>query len=228
MLLLIDINPIFLVSLDNSTLEAIKPTFNDFISVYIPIYSAIIGSLSAFIFLILHERFKEKKVVNKIKSLINSDFSEFYKDITKDMQFIRNERDKLGTIDSLVNKLISGTVDFSEFYSKYGIFYELEYWQAIISSGSLLKLEKDEISRVQAVSNSMEWYNAELREMYRETNDSLSECMFPQDSDQQYEDEPDPESVKDILDGYFADVLSMMKDCIDDLEELRKFSWIKF
>ena len=201
---------------------------DNFISIFIPIYSAILGAAVASVFLFSHERQKDKREIRKIKSLLNSDFSEFYEEITKDRQFIQDARDKLETDDSLVNKLISGTMDFSEFYSKYGIFYELQYWQAIISSGSLLKLEKDEISHVQAVSNSMDWYNAELREAHQETNDSLCDCLFPPDADQQYEDEPDPETVKDILDGYFADVLSMMKDCISDLEELRKFSWIKF
>lgn len=203
-------------------------SLDDFVTIFIPIYSAIIGAVTASIFLFTHERKKEKREIEKIKSLLNSDFSEFYKEITKDKQLIQNEHDKLETSDSLVNKLISGEMDFSEFYSKFGIFYELSYWQAIVSSGSLLKLEKDEINHVQTVANSMDWYNKELDVMHKKTNDDLSECLFPQDSDQQYEDEPDPEEIKDIINGYFVGVLSMTKNCIDNLEDLRKFSWINF
>lgn len=203
-------------------------TTDYFVGIFIPIYSAVFGAAIASIFLFSHERQKEKREIKKIKSLLDSDFSVFYEEITKDRDLIQNERDKLKTEDSLVNKLISGTLDFSEFYSKYGIFYELQYWQAIVSSGSLLKLEKDEISHVQAVANSMDWYNSELKEIHQDTNDALCECLFLEDEDKEYDDEPDPEEIRDILDGYFSGVLAMMKDCIDDLEELRKFSWIHF
>ena len=116
---------------------------------------------------------------------------------------------------------------FSKIYSEYGIFYDLEYWQAIVSSGSLLKLNKDEIRHVQAAYNSMDWYNAELRKMHKDMTDDLRGYLDPEDSDGQYEDEPDKEGIQNLLRGYFEDVISVMNDCVDDLKELEKFSLLK-
>ncbi len=194
----------------------------------IGIAAALIGVISSTFVATYKEKEERSRETNKIRSLLSDDFSRLYKEITKDRQLFQNEHDRIGTDGDLSGRLMSDDKEYSKAYSEYGIFYELEYWQAIVSSGSLLKLDKDEIRHVQASYNSMDWYNKELGVMHKEMTDELLECLNPSDdTDQQYQDEPYVEEIRDLLRGYFEDVISMMNDCVDDLRELEKFSWFK-
>jgi len=218
-------NVVILVSAANVTqsLTDSALSLKDFVNIFISIYSALIGAAVASILLFSHERAKDKREIKKIKSLLNSDFASLYNDMTKDRLFIQSEHDKLGEEDGLVSNIISEKMSIPDFYQKYGTYYTVEFWDAIVSSGSLLKLDKDEISRVQAVHNSLKWYNENLRELQDGTADYLYDSInVEEDSD----DEPDPEEVKEALIDYFNAILSLIKDCVDDLEKLQKFSWI--
>lgn len=193
----------------------------------IGIVSALIGVTSATVVSLLKERRDRLREINKIRSLLTDDFSGLYKEIVKDRQLFQNELDKMGTEEDLIHKLLSDDIDWSKIYSEYGIFYELHYWQAIFSSGSLLKLNKDEIRHVQAAYNSMDWYNTELKEIHKEMTDELREYLDPEETDAQYEDDIDKDGIRDLLKGYFEDVISMMNDCVYCLKELEKFSLLK-
>src|SRR6266850_7392827 len=206
---------IILVSANNATVSIVdsNPFLKDFVAIYVPIYSALIGATAAFVLILAHERSREQKEIKKIRSLLNSDFSEMYRLITKDKEFFQNAYDKLDKEDGLVNQLVSGKLVVIDFYHKYGIFYDFEFWNAVVSSGSLLKLKQDEISDVQAVHNSFSWYNANVLELQDGTTDYLVECL----SDEDPENELDLEEIKENLTEYFKSLLTLMQDCIDDL-----------
>ncbi len=218
------INAVTLVSADNVTKSLADSTLSlkDLVNISISIYSALVGAVVASILLFAHERAKDKREIKKIRSLLNSDFSALYDLMMKDRERIKKEYKKLND-DELANSIMSTSLSISDFYHDYGNYYDLEFWDAIVSSGSLLKLEKEEIRGAQSVYNSLNWYNKSIRELQDGAGDQLEGLL---EEVMESENGPDAEEITELLSDYFKSILGWLEDCISDIENLKRFSWI--
>lgn len=120
------------------------------IGINIPIIAAIFGSifgaLVAFVLFYNHDVSKEKREVKKIQLLLNSDFARIYDLAKKDLKNIQKFKSNL---DEAVENLYARKFTVDHYFVDKHLSFEFNFWGAITTSGSLIKLKADEIKDIQ-------------------------------------------------------------------------------
>ena len=167
-----------------------------------------------------HENSKEKKEINKIRTLINSDFARFYQLAKEDISKIEQDNVEF-TIDNYIDKLTSKKLDIEEFLVKYSRLFEFNFWNAITSSGSLIKLPKEEILLIQATVDTIQKLNNDVKKVEEIARINLRKSILTIGS-------TDKDHVNDIITDFLGDLIAFHESVISVLEQLRSLKWLDF
>jgi len=194
----------------------------DSIGINIPIIAAIFGSifgaLVAFVLFYNHDVSKEKRDIKKIRALINSDFARLYQLAKEDISKI--EQDNVEhTLDDYINKITAGDTNIDEFLFEYSKISEFNFWEAIVSSGSLIKLPEKEILLIQGTIDTIQILNIDIKELGEKVERDLRTAI--RDSSDSGKDR-----VNEIMTEFLGDLISFYEAVIDILKVSRSLRWV--
>ena len=115
---------------------------------------------------------EEKEIIKKTKKLLSKDFSEISKLVVIQAFY---QKKLIFNIDEIAPKIVSGEFDYSiNLTPVYIRRYPFVFWNAIVSSTSLIKLKIDEIQKTQRVHDLIESHNEHV---IKERDDFLHRLM---------------------------------------------------
>ena len=118
-----------------------------------------------------YSRRERNNAIKKIQSLLKVEFEELYQILIEERDTaIKASRNSAKDFDRLKNHKI----DISEYLEKVGG-YRLQSlaWDAIISSGNLIKLDNSEIEIIQSVHHSVKSYNKNMNRLQKDAESKM-------------------------------------------------------
>jgi len=172
---------------------------------------------------IVWERHKKNNEIEKIRKLLNSDFNRVYLRTKNSERNIEHDRIHQTEIEKILENFISKKMKPHEIVLRYSIVFPFAFWNAINSSGSLIKLEHNEIEAVDLVHN----YIIEVeRDVFRKIFDNFIVGLTTIDGLPISKQEK-LKQLKKCLEKYQEALLEHYKTLVKSLEKLNKISWIK-
>ena len=114
---------------------------------------AIIGSMASFSFFYNWEMKKRRDEIEKIKGLLNSDLVRVYDLAKEDLKNIQKLKPSL---DEIVENLYSRKYTVEQYFAGKHLSFDFNFWSAITTSGSLIKLKENEIEDVQILVDEIQ------------------------------------------------------------------------
>ena len=118
------------------------------------IIGAVIGAISAYVLIAAHGRALENREIRKIQSLIKDDLERIFRLAKSNIKKIEEDNVEF-KVDESIDKLISGKLSAHDFVVKYWFSFEFNFWNAIVSSGSLIKLSSNDIKETQIIVDAI-------------------------------------------------------------------------
>ena len=185
---------------------------------------AFIGIFVGFFISIFWERKKEYNELKKTKQLLQDDFKRLFDIMYESKSLIAPYLESEENMQLFVYELISKKFDIP-FVVKFQVSLEFNFWKAITDSGSLIKLNLDEIKHVQNTYEFINEYAPLLEQGYNKWLDLLGDK-------QKFVDELVDVDKKEILHAtyiYFSQIHEYCESMINVLyEEADTFDWIKY
>ena len=133
------------------------------------VYTVLGGGIAAISGLVVqrwHARWERKNNIKKIRDLLKPEFVELYQILIDERRTVkkakRHSEDDYGSLNE-------HEMEASQYLDRVGGVRLLSLaWDAIISSGNLIKLDNDEIEIIQAVQQSVRHYNKSMDQLQKE------------------------------------------------------------
>ena len=133
------------------------------------VYTVLGGGIAAISGLVVqrwHARWERKNSIKKIRDLLKPEFVELYQILIDERRTVkkakRHSEDDYGSLNE-------HEMEASQYLDRVGGVRLLSLaWDAIISSGNLIKLDNDEIEIIQAVQQSVRHYNKSMDQLQKE------------------------------------------------------------
>ena len=176
-----------------------------------------IAAISGLVVQWLYSRWERKNAIKKIQGLLKPEFEELYQ-ILIDERRIAKKATHSSENDF---ELLSGhEMKISEYLTEVGggRLRSLA-WDAVISSGNLIKLDNNEIEIIQSAHHNVMEYNKNMNrrqkdaesQMEKEFNENMPNTILYPDMG--------------ILEDYLKDYLRTVNDAIDGFKELDELPW---
>lgn len=187
----------------------------------VALLGAIIGAVSGFVFYWNWEKRKKINEINKIKKLLNDDFSRIYE---VSMMAFKDAGEMLeeDKIKNFVDDLIKNNFP-SEFVSIHYYTLTFVFWNSVVTSGSLIKLSLEEIREVETVYRVTSSIDKMIGESYVAWRNTISKFVLAS----KITDE-DKDFIESITVHYFKELgmnAVQIKETMD--EYLKDIDWIK-
>ena len=128
-------------------------------------------------------RAEEKKLIEKIHGLLNHDFDRLFKLIHKAILEINKIKKTLEDDADFTKKMISREIDHSQTIRKITPYLIFNYWAALDSSGSLIKLEQSELQFIFNAHLAIEGMGNQRMEEATALKESFNAILQPSPSD---------------------------------------------
>jgi len=142
----------------------------------IALIGAIIGAAAGFFFFYGWEKKKKLKEISKVKELINDDYTRLYKIANEGISDSKNFLENTDNIDKLVDELIRTKFDIS-IVIRYHYPLEHNFWNAIMTNGSLIKLNLEEIKYIQNNYEYITTQNDALQNAYHRWQNVIAKMV---------------------------------------------------
>ena len=176
-----------------------------------------IAAISGLVVQWLYSRWERKNAVKKIQGLLKPEFEELYQILIDERKTAKKA--KHGSENDF-DRLNGHEMKISEYLTEVGggRLRSLA-WDAIISSGNLIKLDNNEIEIIQSAHHDVMEYNKNMNRLQKDA-ESQMEKEFN-------ENIPNTILYPDIgiLEDYLEDYLRTVNDAIDGFKELDELSW---
>lgn len=184
---------------------------------------AIFGSISGFFFAIFWENRKGNKELTKLKKLLSDDYKRLHNIMSEALELINSHLNSTENMEKFVKELISKKFDI-KFVVEFHIPLAFNFWKAISDSGSLIKLELDEIKHVHNTYEFINTNSSFIERDYKKWIDVLANKFA-------FMDELTDVDKKEIFSATVEYFTSAQKTCQDMIrildEESETFDWIK-
>ena len=169
----------------------------------------------------IHATRERRKDIKKIQDLLKPEFEELYQILIKEERNIKKAKRRAEKdLDSLSND----EINIRDYFDRVGgLRLESLVWDAVISSGNLIKLDNDEIEIIQLVQQGVRYYNKNMDQLRKDTGKELekdlSKCMTPNTLNL-----PD----ESILEGYLDECKRIIDETVKRFEELNTLPWFDY
>ena len=176
-----------------------------------------IAAISGLVVQWLYSRWERKNAVKKIQGLLKPEFEELYQILIDERKTAKKAKH---SSENDFDRLNGHEMKISEYLTEVGggRLRSLA-WDAIISSGNLIKLDNNEIEIIQSAHHDVMEYNKNMNRLQKDA-ESQMEKEFN-------ENIPNTILYPDIgiLEDYLEDYLRTVNDAIDGFKELDELSW---
>ena len=176
-----------------------------------------IAAISGLVVQWLYSRWERKNAVKKIQGLLKPEFEELYQILIDERKTAKKAKH---SSENDFDRLNGHEMKISEYLTEVGggRLRSLA-WDAIISSGNLIKLDNNEIEIIQSAHHDVMEYNKNMNRLQKDA-ESQMEKEF---------NENIPNTILypniGILEDYLEDYLRTVNDAIDGFKELDELSW---
>ncbi|MEM3112326.1 MAG: hypothetical protein QXY90_04730 [Candidatus Anstonellales archaeon] len=182
----------------------------------------LIGTLSGIIISTLISHVKEenrlRKDVDKTKTLLAKDFCDINKLIF--FQF-RHITEQLFSLNEIIPEIVDGEYDYAQITGTYMRRYPFVFWNSIVTSAALIKLDKGEIELVQRAHDLIEEHNTHI---IPHRDDLLHRLMdYLQSTDPRQEK---IHTLNEVLSNVLLESMNMQFELYARLRMLDKLPWI--
>ena len=186
-------------------------------------YTILGGGLAAIFGLVVqwvHTTRERRNSIKKIRELLKPEFEELYQILINDKQIIKKAKlDAEKDLESLYNHEMDIPTYLFVGRGRLGSLV----WDAIISSGDLIKLDSDEIEIIQSAQQNVKHYNKTMdklqKKVARQLKNELSDKITPNNLNL-----PDVDILHRYLDKYGL----ITNEAIKWFGELEKLPWVDY
>lgn len=186
--------------------------------VFVALIGSAFGAIVAFVLFYHYESSRGKREIEKIKVLIRDDFTRIYRIAKSDMNKIDTDNIEF-KIDEKIDKLISGNFDLEEFLSPYMPVLDFNFWEAIVSSGSLIKLEKEDIKKIQAGIDTIRIVDSEGEKILKKRQWGIQKLLWLP--------EKNKDKINQEITEFLGDCMGVAQGVIEILERT-DLDWINW
>ena len=184
-------------------------------------YTVLGGGIAAISGLVVqrwHASWERKNNIKKIRDLLKPEFVELYQILIDERRTVkkakRRSEDDYGSLNE-------HEIEASQYLDRVGGVRLLSLaWDAIISSGNLIKLDNDEIEIIQAVQQSVRHYNKSMDQLQKEMEIQMKK-EFDESPIINVLNLPNVTILEEYLDNYGHAV----NEAINGFKELDNLSW---
>ena len=165
----------------------------------------------------LYSRWERKNAIKKIQGLLKPEFEELYQILIDERRTAKKAKH---SSENDFDRLNGHEMKISEYLTEVGgVRLRSLAWDAIISSGNLIKLDNNEIEIIQSAHHNVMEYNKNMNrrqkdaesQMEKEFNESMPNTTLWADVG--------------ILEDYLEYYLRAVNDAIDGFKELNELPW---
>ena len=187
-------------------------------------YTILGGGLAAIFGLVaqrVHTERESRKDIKKIQDLLKLEFEELYQILMEEKRNIQKAKRRAGKDLDLLSE---DEMDIPDYFDRVGgLHLESLVWDAVISSGNLIKLDNGEIEIIQLVQQGVRHYNKNMDQLQKdagkELEKDLSKCMAPNTFNL-----PD----ESILERYLDECKRIIDETVKRFEELNTLPWFDY
>ena len=165
----------------------------------------------------LYSRWERKDAIKKIQGLLKPEFEELYQILIDERKTAKKAKH---SSENDFDRLNGHEMKISEYLTEVGggRLRSLA-WDAIISSGNLIKLDNSEIEIIQSAHHDVMEYNKNMNRLQKD-----AELQMEKEFN---ENMPNTTLLPDmsILEDYLEDYLRTINDAIDGFKELDELPW---
>ena len=121
---------------------------------------------------------QEKKEIRKVKDLLADDFKRINKLAIDDIKKTIAEIEEFEESDKKIDKFVQDRVAFATYTGRVRKTYDFVFWNAIQASGSLIKLNSEEIRGINAIHDSIDRINEIEIENHAEFSDTVGKISL--------------------------------------------------
>jgi len=121
---------------------------------------------------------QEKKEIRKVKDLLADDFKRLNKLAIDDIKKTIVEIEEFGKSDKKIDKFVQDRVAFATYIGHARKTYDFSFWNAIQASGSLIKLNSEEIKKINVIYDSIDRINEIEIENHVKFTDTVSKISL--------------------------------------------------
>ena len=188
------------------------------------VYTILGGGLAAIFGLVaqrVHIERESRKDIKKIQDLLKLEFEELYQILMEEKRNIQKAKRRAGKDLDLLSE---DEMDIPDYFDRVGgLHLESLVWDAVISSGNLIKLDNDEIEIIQLVQQGVRHYNKNMDQLQKdagkELEKNLNKCMVPNTLNL-----PD----ESILERYLDECKRIVDETVKRFEELNTLPWFDY
>jgi len=184
---------------------------------------AVFGVIFGFFISIFWERRKEQRELKKLKKLLRDDFKRLHELMHEKLALILPSLESEKNMELFIEELISKKFN-PKFVAEFHIPIEFIFWKTIADSGSLIKLELDEIKHIESTYQFINTNSSFIERDYKRWIDVLGSKI-------EFVDKLSSVDKKELLTAtteYLSRIELYCQDMIDILdEEAENFDWIK-
>ena len=176
-----------------------------------------IAAISGLVVQWLYSRWERKNAIKKIQGLLKPEFEELYQILIDERRTAKKAKH---SSENDFDRLNGHEMKISEYLTEVGgVRLRSLAWDAIISSGNLIKLDNNEIEIIQSAHHNVMEYNKNMNrrqkdaesQMEKEFNESMPNTTLWADVG--------------ILEDYLEYYLRAVNDAIDGFKELNELPW---
>ena len=176
-----------------------------------------IAAISGLVVQWLYSRWERKNAIKKIQGLLKPEFEELYQILIDERKTAEKAKH---SSENDFERLNGHEIKISEYLTKVGggRLRSLA-WDAIISSGNLIKLDNNEIEIIQSAHHDVMEYNKNMNRLQKDAESQMEKGFN--------ENMPNTILYPDmgILEDYLEDYLRTVNDAIDGFKELDELPW---
>ena len=165
----------------------------------------------------LYSRWERKNAIKKIQGLLKPEFEELYQILIDERRTAKKAK---RSSENDFDRLNGHEMTISEYLTVVGgNRLRSLAWDAIISSGNLIKLDNNEIEIIQSVHHDVMEYNKNMNRLQEDAESQMEEEFN--------ENMPNTTFLPNtgILEDYLEDYLRTINDAIDGFKELDELPW---
>ena len=187
-------------------------------------YTVLGGGLAAIFGLVaqrVHTERESRNDIKKIQDLLKLEFEELYQILMEEKRNIKKAKCR---VEQDLDLLSKDEMDIPDYFDRVGgLHLESLVWDAVISSGNLIKLDNGEIEIIQLVQQGVRHYNKNMDQLRKdagkELEKNLNKCMVPNTLNL-----PD----EGILEGYLDECKRIIDETVKRFEELNTLPWFDY
>ena len=176
-----------------------------------------IAAISGLVVQWLYSRWERKNAIKKIQGLLKPEFEELYQILIDERRIAKKAKH---SSENDFERLNGHEMKISEYLTEVGggRLRSLA-WDAVISSGNLIKLDNNEIEIIQSAHHDAMEYNKNMNRLQKDAESQMEKGFN--------ENMPNTILYPDIgiLEDYLEDYLRTVNDAIDGFKELDELPW---